>query len=388
MKVSRVTRIVALFSFILFPSPFLAQPMQNRLLLATSTDGLNFTRANVVVFDSADVPDAVTVPDGRVFLYFQGNLWPKRDIIVVGTSADGKAGWTFQPVRFLGIESWKVRPCDPDVVYRDGQFRLYFTGDPSGDHIPESYSAVSTDGISFTLEAGVRFDGSGVSVLDPSVLWTGDTLRYFAGGGTPSANWSGVSIDGLTFTRRPNFSIGGLMMSNGIAVPGGYRFYGFTNSPPPDIRSIFSADGIAWTAEPGVRIAVEPGNALEAMYVKDPAVVLRDGEYLMYYVSRKQEVSGIGEAASTERAFSIETVYPDPVTLAGSVIFNSSRIITLSVRVVDALGRTVLFVPANAYPPGRSEIYLDFSSTPSGVYFILLESTSVGRTESVRVVRR
>lgn len=128
-----------------------AQPLQNHILLAISEDGIHFRRENLVVVYSGDVPDAIIGPEGNVYLYFQGLLTPKVDGIMVGISQDGKTNWDFNKVNILGTENWFGRPCDPDVIFQNDTFRLYFTGDPMNDMEPKTYSAISTDGINFTL---------------------------------------------------------------------------------------------------------------------------------------------------------------------------------------------------------------------------------------------
>ena len=220
------TKTFLIFCFTIFIAwAVRSQPLQNRLLIAASIDGLNFTKLNKILYNFSDVPDAIVSSSGRVCVYFQGIIEPFHDIITVGISENGIDGWYFQPVRIFGIEDWLVRPCDPDVIYKNGQFRLYFTGDPTNNRIPETYSAVSSDGINFTLENGIRFSGGNFPVLDPSLLWIGDTLHYFAGGRTPTLNWHAISTDGLIFTKVEDFYANGMMMSNGIRVGNGYRFY-------------------------------------------------------------------------------------------------------------------------------------------------------------------
>ncbi|MEO0054036.1 MAG: hypothetical protein ABIK22_07810, partial [candidate division WOR-3 bacterium] len=223
-----------------------------------------------------------------VYLYYQGLWTPTYDGIMVAISQDGISNWQYHQVRIAGTEGWRGRPCDPDVIIFGDTFRLYFTGDPAGDMLPETYSAVSRDGINFTLEPGFRFQVSGSPVLDPSLLQTGDTLNYFAGGAPPGENWHAHSTDGLNFTPRPNLIADSLMMANGIRVLGGYRFYCFKNLPRTrSIYSVFSADGENWVLEPGVRLTVDTTTGLEWEYVKDPAIVFHNNRFLMYYVTQR-----------------------------------------------------------------------------------------------------
>jgi hypothetical protein len=367
------------------PSP--AQPLQNRLMLATSRDGLNFVKQNAVVYNSADVPDAVVDSTGRVWLYFQGNQDPVQDAIMVGSSPDGVSDWNFQPVKLLGIQSWRVRPCDPDVIYRNDLFRLYVTGDPTDDHTPETYSLISTDGIQFALEGGVRFSGGTSAALDPSLLWIGDTLHYFAGGGAPDRNWHAASTDGLAFTKLSDFSVDGMMMSNGIAVPGGYRFYGFSNKPPQDIRSIFTSDGTTWTRDPGVRLAVT-ANQFESMYVKDPAIVLRDSVYLMYYVTRKPEFSAADpDAKALSARVLLEQNYPNPFRGSTTISFHLREKQNILLTVRDLLGRTVAVLTEGSYSPGSYDAAFEASRLPCGEYLCVLAAEGGTLTRRMTVLR-
>lgn len=264
-----------------------SQPMQNRILIATSSNGMDWSKLNKIASDSGDVPDALVGPDNNTYLYYQGIRFPIVDRIMVAISSNGIDGWVYYKVQIQGTDNWKARPCDPDVIFKDNLFRLYFTGDPTDDKTPETYSAISTDGINFTLEKGVRFEVQGYAVLDPSLLRINDTLIYFAGGSPTGQNWHGYSLDGLLFYHLSDFSINNIMMANGIKTGNGYRFYGFNNIPPTSIYSVFSVDGRNWILEQGYRLKYDPGNTLESQYVKDPAIIYKDGQYIMYYVTRK-----------------------------------------------------------------------------------------------------
>ena len=137
-------------------------------------------------------------------------------------------------------------------------------------------------------KCGVRFQADGM-VLDPNVLRAGDQWIFFAGGG-PGGNHFALSPDGLTFTAQAPFSAENVIMANGLAVPDGYRYYGFDQTGPPGtpryIRSLFSTDGVNWTVEDGNRLDLDESAGLETNEVKDPSVVqLADGSYLMFYVT-------------------------------------------------------------------------------------------------------
>jgi len=131
--------------------------------------------------------------------------------------------------------------------------------------------------------------------LDPSTARIGATWHLFSGG-QPGSNRHATSPDGTTylFDREMTFLRDGVgqLMANGTAVPGGTRFYTFDSIPSapgrqPGIGSVFTADGVSWTVEPGQRLAPDPASPLESSGVKDPAGArLPDDSYLMVYVTR------------------------------------------------------------------------------------------------------
>lgn len=352
-----------------------AQPLQDRLLIAASRDGLDWQRLNLVLNDSAAVPDAIVTRDGLVYAYFQG-LWTHFiDGIMLGISADGITGWTFSEVRIPGTEGWRGRPCDPDISFRNDTFRLYFTGDPTGDMTPETYSAVSADGMNFTLEPGIRFGVTGEMVLDPSTLWTGDTLQYFAGGAPQGRNWHTRSVDGLNFTREPDFQLEQLMMANGLEAPGGYRWYGFSNNPTlRGIRSLFSANGDSWWVEPGYRLQIDTTTGLESLFVADPAVVLKDSIYLMYYTTRKPRTHpGIEETDRAGRE-------PSPAFPSTSLPAATQG---RRLEILDVSGRLV----SSTSPGNTSPAALDLRSLPAGVYFVRFQWKPGAPATKVQLVR-
>jgi len=361
-----------LFILISFIS-VMAQPLQNRILIASSLDGLNWQRLNMVLIDSGDVPDAVIGPNSHVYAYFQG-LWTHYiDGIMVGISSDGINNWEFHQIPIPGTETWPGRPCDPDIIFRNDTFRLYFTGDPINDTRPETYSAISLDGINFTKENGVRFEVAGSPVLDPSLLWTGDTLQYFAGGAPQGENWHSHSVDGLLFSRQSNFMADSGMMANGIQLPQqGYRFYTFSNNPNnTGIRSIFSLDGREWTADSGYRLQLDTTNGLESRYVKDPAIVFKDSIYFMYYVTRKPPAA-IAEGY-IDKINDNMRISPNPskgvfkIEMRYSIKFGSLS----TIQIYDVLGKMIKLLELNTHATT-----INLSDIPDGVYFVSFGLTS------------
>lgn len=264
-------------------------PWAMRLILAYSDDGLTFTRANRVLADASDVPDAITMPDGAVLVYYMTLCDNARDTLIVAASRDHGETWTYKQAVLVGKDALGLgKPNgDPSVEFTpDGRLRLYFTSNiPGPGSKATTYSAVSDDGYTFTVENGARFSLDS-AVLDPNVLLVGSTWHYFAGG-LPEANYHATSSDGLSFAQADNFVYENILMANGLAVDGGYRYYGFVQSQGAGrIRSLFTGDGQTWAVEPGNRLELDASSGLESVMVKDPGVTrLNDGRYLMVYVT-------------------------------------------------------------------------------------------------------
>jgi hypothetical protein len=268
-------------------------PWATRLMTALSSDGINFTRTNKVISDQADVPDIITMPDGEVRVYFV-IMCPEevRNKIVVAVSRDNGTTWSYKKIALNGIQNLQPSQVDPTVEFTpDNKIRLYFTSGPRATgpgkpESPRSYSAISSDGYTFTLEDGVRFTVEGKEVLDPNVILIGSTWHFFSGG-IPGSNYHATSTDGLNFKRTDDLSMGNFLMANGIKIDGGYRYYGFVQKPGTStyITAVFSTDGVTWKPETW-KFEVDTKNNLESIEVKDNSVTrLSNGQYLMVYAT-------------------------------------------------------------------------------------------------------
>ena len=269
----------------------LGGPSPVRLMIATSKDGLNFTRSHKIVSDRAAVPDIIIDKNGWIYLYYCGTpvkVGMKQTNVAI--SKDNGTCWTFKQLKLTNFED-RSDPVDPEIQLQDdGIFRLFVTMEKKGDKYPHTYLAESTDGINFEWKGEAFNPGS--MALDPSILKIGDLWHLFCGGPNQQ-NWHATSSDGKFFNhdKLMRFEKDGLpnMMANGIAVSDGYRFYTFPNPSPgkkPVINSFFTKDGQTWTADAGTRLKDDISKGLEGNYVQDPAIVrLEDGSYLMVYTT-------------------------------------------------------------------------------------------------------
>ena len=243
-------------------------PWNHRVMSATSSNGLDWVKDNIIIADQASVPDAVVDLEGNFRLYYVD--WYNGHIISTALSQDGQ-NWIYKKVTIEGEgegtqDEHSPTPVDPDIVLLpDGRFRLYYM---NGGKI---YSAVSDHGINFKKEEGVRYKGATDEMwMDPDVVKMGEVWRMFIWRMTAGSveAISTVSDDGLTFTKEIGTLPPGIISST-IPLEGGYRMY-YVNG---GIHSAISSEGADWEKE-GLRL----DNAA------DPTVIeLQDGTYKMFY---------------------------------------------------------------------------------------------------------
>jgi hypothetical protein len=183
--------------------------------ISVASDGLAFipedgNRAR----DGHGMPRAVARPEGGWRLFFTDGDGIKSAISTDGLTFTDEEGFRITAQQ-AGFSDTTVAATSGATVIRlpDGRYRMYFSdlprpGDPPGGHRVKS--AVSSDMLSWTVEAGVRL-GPGAAVLTesaehPSALLNPDgsvTLYYgkFSGPGlgVPEGLYHSTSVDGLTF---------------------------------------------------------------------------------------------------------------------------------------------------------------------------------------------
>lgn len=204
-------------------------------------------------------------------------------------------GVTLQPSD-VGVDAGQPVADQSAIELPDGRVRLYFFAQNKG-----VMSAISSDGLQFTVEAGLRLpDGNG---MPRAVVLTDKRIRlyFISGDGVGSA----ISEDGLTFTVEPGVRINSrdtvLPKLSGVSVVAtdtGYRAY-FSDLPIPGtgpmahaIYSATSNDGLNWQVEADPRIGSADISAPSAMAVSaEHPFVLRekDGSYTMYF-ARNQSI--------------------------------------------------------------------------------------------------
>lgn len=254
-----------------------AGPYGDSVTFATSTNLSAWYPSGKILAEHASVPGAV-IKDGKIFVYYvdvtQDGKAEQTGLVM--SEDNGKTWSEGQIITIEGIENRAVADPDP-VLLEDGQIRLYYfdindsrlNPGPNGIEPPQRiYSAISSDGIHFTQENGVRFVREGA--FDPDVERDGDVWRMYVG--TPDGQVvSAVSTDGLNFNEE------GIAFTEG-AVPDvfheGNVWYLFTAG----INIATSSDGKVFT--PTGDSFHSPNTTITA----DPSVVkLSSGKYLMIY---------------------------------------------------------------------------------------------------------
>jgi hypothetical protein len=266
---------------------------EDRLLTATSTDGLTFTRTNIVVTDQARSPNLVVAAD-TLYLYFSTAAGNLHGSLAVAISSDQGKTWIFKHVE-VKDGAQICHPFTPDVrLLTDGRFRLSFNENRS----PSVYYANSPDGIHFT-KAGTVMPGparygslmTGSLTIRIGEVW--HTYLRDANSDLFGLVSHGVSIDGEAFQfaaepriiaiSYPNSSYPTSAVDLGAGL---MRFYGSPSQASGGVLSFLTRDGVRFEPEPGVRLALDSTNGLEKNFVKDAAVVkLADGTYFMVYMA-------------------------------------------------------------------------------------------------------
>jgi hypothetical protein len=255
-------------------------PWRTGLRIATSSSPTAFSGFTSWV-PQAGVASLAALPGGRVigvFQWFPFDDLASFDRVSVVFSSDSGRTWS-APRRIViqGFPDTLQRPFDPTItVTADGRLRLFYTssrtdgGRISG--VNGFYSAISSDGVTYTFEPGARFVTTRSTVDCAVVRWNNQWHLVSPIGAPDEGGHHAISTDGLTFSRLPDISTRGTpfnVLGNLTIVNGAMRFYGT------------SPQGI-WYADYGASGRWNAPTLLNGVMGGDPAVVeAAPGRWLM-----------------------------------------------------------------------------------------------------------
>lgn len=256
------------------PGPGDGGPRCHQVRMAASPNGYDFEAQGDVLLGQASVPEGVLTQAGLAFYYVNGG----NQHGMFRAKANGASWDRGEPVLLDG--AFNSNAVDPDVVVLgNGRYRMfYFEGDFGGSPRPGGpnpvsyfYSALSDDGITFTVEGQV-FEAEGGT--DPTAVRLDDgTWLLAVARGQANEVIVARSADGAVFEVVNTLTGAGIPELS--LTPGGVRlFFNGLNG----IISAHSTDlGGTWDLEPGFRLSTR---SLAA----DPSVIaMPDGSWRMFY---------------------------------------------------------------------------------------------------------
>ncbi len=150
--------------------------------------GTNAVAERLTIFERAGVATLTRLNDGRLITahqHFPENDEGNFDKVAVRFSSDEGRTWSKPAViQVVGLPEGMRFPFDPTLApLPDGRVRLYFTsvrGRRIDKQPPAIYSAVSSNGIDYAVEPGVRFAVEGRIVIDCAVVLHKGVFHLYA----------------------------------------------------------------------------------------------------------------------------------------------------------------------------------------------------------------
>lgn len=226
----------------------LANASDRDLVLYRSVNGVHFQKEGQLFVSEASSPTVIRAADDRLIAVFR---WPAADLPESpGRFAvcfhDGERWSPAQPVVLDGLPEGLQHPFDPCLVQLpDGRFRLYFSASLGHTGKPAVYSAMSDDATKFVFEPGLRFGAENQVVSRVSTARLGGSWHLLAPLRTsPGTAYHATSLDGLQFSREPDvtFDGAGPWLGSLLADGDALRFFGGG-------WSARSSDGATWMPE-------------------------------------------------------------------------------------------------------------------------------------------
>jgi hypothetical protein len=255
------------------------QVFRDQVWFTHSVDGLHWGAATLLA-EKASVPEVIRTSTGVYWAYwvdFTSASGPRAEKIGLARSPDGKNWEKLGQVQFSNLGT--IVPVDPDVIeLADGRLRLYFF-DIARDRnrgMNPIHSAISNDGVHYTIEPDVRFELP--QILDPDVIKLPDG-RYRMYLNNNGKIISATSQDGLSFSQDNGIRVfvEGSVPGSIVLPDGSVRLYACDRG----ISAFRSPDGLSFSLERSSIIQAEPGGP--PVILCDPSVTATPTGYLMVY---------------------------------------------------------------------------------------------------------
>ena len=235
---------------------------------------------------SAAIPEAGIDPSGTVHLYYEDptNSPPRA---LVATAADGLNFSGGTPMTNANRAYDSRRTLMPD-----GTWRIYMYNQLT----QMMTSSRSTDGVTFTQEAGARYvpsaaDFGWIGIHDEYTEGSRVIMNYLGDKSGLNNLRRAVSTDnGVTFTFDRENLLGDAGLGGGgnshvdqtsIKLPDGRRRMFVMRRL--EIFSFITSDGLTYSQEPGTRLKMSDFTTTTVSSLNDPVVIrLPDGRYRMY----------------------------------------------------------------------------------------------------------
>jgi hypothetical protein len=235
------------------PIPGTPGPWDNDLWVYRVSPNFEVTR--VETFPRGGVPTLARLTNNQLIAAHQH--FPENDrtnfdkVAVRFSSDDGKTWRGPEVIRVKGLPERMRFPFDPTLVpLPDGRVRLYFTslrGRRFEEDRPAIYSAISSNGVDYVFEPGVRFGIEGRPVIDCAVALHKGVFHLFAPN-EMGTGYHATSRDGLSFVRTNDVRIDGRRRWLGNAQSDGKQitFFGTADDPRSSLWMATSNDGHEW----------------------------------------------------------------------------------------------------------------------------------------------
>jgi hypothetical protein len=279
-------------------------------------------------------------------------------------SSDSGITWTEpQPIAVNGLPQNFQRPFDPTLaITDDGRIRVFFSSGLNMilDTSINTYSAVSDDGINYSMDSGFRFSLPDKPVIDPAVIKFRGMWHLVNPVTMGTGAYHNISGDGLNFTRVQDIAsdmahswIGNFMIRDTSEL----RFYGSGGM----IWYSTSPNGGQWSSF--INTNVQGG---------DPAALkLSETNYLMIYTGPPYP-NAIGESGSLPEEFSLGQNYPNPFNPTTKISYKIKFTSYIEVNVFDISGKQVISLVNAKQSSGSYEVEFYAADLPSGVYLYSL----------------